>query len=305
MVEGRKVEPFISVVTVAYNMEDTVRDTLESITQAKTSNVEYIFIDGKSSDNTMQIANKFKDSIDLLISEPDSGQYDAINKGMRYSKGEILCWLNADDIVMPWTFKVVEAIFRQFPEVSWITGQPSFLNGDGHLTRIYSKAPAYPQSAVANGWYDRDHGSYLQQESMFWRRSLWESAGGIDTSYTLAADFHLWTKFGRFAQLVPVDIPLAAFRERPGAQRSSRHADLYENEVRQICLEHRQPGGLWRLAAKAGIVPRSLIRYGLTAKGQLIAYDRAGQQWRKIERRRSLARVTLGNLIDEHLLRIR
>ncbi len=294
-----RTAPTISVVTAVWNMEDLVGETIASVVSQKQAGDQYVFIDGASTDRTAEVARGFGDKIDVLISEPDDGQYHAIAKGFTHATGDILAWINGDDILMPWTFKVVREIFDRFPEVDWITGSPGFLSDSGQLTRLQNKLPAYPRRYIANGWFQKTLGAYLQQESMFWRRSLWEKAGGLDTSLSLAADFDLWTRFAAHADLIPVDVPLAGFRERPGLQRSSSAEDRYEAEVAKICEGKPTPPALWSWAANKGIAARSAARLVITAPGPAIAYDRRAREWKMTTRRRSLSRNTLGVLVDE------
>jgi hypothetical protein len=294
--------PKISIVTVAYNMERFIEQTIRSVTDYKTPEIEYILVDGLSDDATLSIAKQYSDYIDILISEPDDGQYQAIAKGFSRSSGEIMGWINADDILMPWTFSVVAQIFDQFPEVDWITGLPSFLNEAGMLGRVQWDLPAYPRNFIANGWYQRYLAGYLQQESMFWRRSLWDRVGGLETRHSLAADFDLWTRFASHADLIPVDVPLAAFRERPDA-RSAAGAAKYEAEVAAICAAKPRAPALWRLVAALGLGPRAAARLLIQRSGAAIIYDRNQQAWTKVCRSRSISRQSLSMLIDEWRMR--
>lgn len=291
--------PKISIVTAAYNMEDYVGDTIQSVVPQKRDGDQYIFIDGASNDRTVQIARSFGDGVDVLVSEPDAGQYHAIQKGFSHATGDVLGWINADDILMPWTLSVVREIFEKFPQVDWITGSPSFLAENGQLTRVHSKLPVYPRRFIANGWYQRDLGAYLQQESMFWRKSLWDNVGGLDCSISLAADFELWTRFAQYSDLIPVDVPLAAFRERPGQQRSSLDEDSYSKEVAAVCDTKLAPSRAWKLAADQGIVCRSLARLAISARGGAIVYDRRSRGWKMVTRRRSISRTPISALVDE------
>lgn len=291
--------PSISVVTAVWNMEDFVGETIRSVVSQKDDGDQYVLIDGASTDRTVEIVRGFSEGIDVFRSEPDDGQYHAISKGFTYATGEIQGWINGDDILMPWTFKVVREIFAKFPEVDWITGSPSFLSDCGQLTRVNSNLPSYPREFIANGWFNKKLGGYLQQESMFWRRSLWSKVGGLNTSLSLAADFDLWTRFAKHADLVPVDVPLAAFRERPGVQRSSSGEDRYEAEVASICREKLKPSKAWTWGADKGIIARSAARLLISAPGTAIVYDRRAREWKKVTRRRTLSRNTFGMLLDE------
>nr|WP_277818369.1 glycosyltransferase family 2 protein [Gemmobacter straminiformis] len=294
--------PSISIVTAARNMEATVAKTISSVTSQKRSHDQYIFIDGASTDRTAEIAKEFADKIDVLISEPDAGQYHAISKGFKKAHGDVLAWINADDILMPWTFQVVSAIFAKFPDIDWITGAPSFLSEEGDLTRVEYKPGAYPTHFIRNGWFRPKFGGFLQQESMFWRRSLWEKVDGLDVSLSLAADFDLWMRFAQHSDLIPVDIPLAAFREQPGRQRSSIHQDQYEREVMNLCSQKPSPSRLWNSLAQHGRVGSSLMRLAISARQPVITFNNYTRQWDMVTRRRSLSRLTLGQLADIRLM---
>lgn len=292
----------ISIVTASFNIEGYIEQTISSVVGAKFGALEYILVDGGSTDGTMSIVEKHRQSIDVILSEPDDGQYSAIAKGFDLSSGDVMAWINADDILMPWTISVVREIFDRFPDVDWITGLPSFLNKDGQLVHIQGSLASYPRAYIANGWYQENVGSYLQQESMFWRRSLWEKSGGLDLRYRLAGDFDLWTRFAQFADLVPVAIPLAAFRERPGEQRSSLDALAYCAEVAEICKGRKQVPWMWRQFANGGLIARSLARLFLWHRGSAIIYDRRRSRWAKIVRWRSISRITSDNMFDQWLL---
>ena len=297
-----KTDLKISVVTAAFNMESLVGETIKSVLDQKLDGDQYVFVDGASSDRTAEVARGFGAGIDVMISEPDEGQYHAIKKGFSYATGDILAWINADDILMPWTFSVVREIFSRFPQVDWITGSTGFLSDTSQLIRVQSKLSAYPRRFIANGWFDKFHGGYLQQESMFWRRSLWDKVGGLDTGFSLAADFDLWTRFAEHADLVPVDVPLAAFRERPGLQRSSSAGDRYEAEVAEIRTSKPPPPAVWSWAANKGLAARNVARLLIGAKHPAIAYDRRDRVWKLTTRRRSLSRVSISAMRDEYAM---
>lgn len=292
--------PKISVVTACFNAENHIRQTLESVINQKYPNVEFIVVDGGSTDGTTEIISEYLPYIHHFISEPDKGQYDAIRKGFRLSSGDVLCWLNADDMYLPWTFEAVGQIFAQNLAVEWITGLPAFLDEAGVLTEVYSAPAAYPQEFIKNGWYDRWHGGFLQQESMFWRRSLWERSEGLDPSLTLAADFELWRSFSRLVPLIPVTIPLAAFRRLPGVQRSSLNAAVYDDEVARARSASANVPMMWRLLAKGGDVGRGLARALIFKRAPVVTYDQDTKKWVYLETIRSISRQSLSRLLLEY-----
>ncbi len=296
------MNPGISIITACYNAAPYIEATLRSVLDQEYDNLEYIVIDGGSTDGTQEIIERYKHRLACYVSEPDGGQYEAIQKGLNMATGEVMAWINADDIYMPWTLSVVGEIFDKHSQVEWITGLPGFLNKKGQITAVYAALACYPQAHIANGWYDRLHGGFLQQESMFWRRSLWEKTGGLDLSLRLAADFKLWTQCARHTPLVPVSVPLAAFRKLPGEQRSSLGSDRYDAEVAYVQKTLPRPPILWRGVAKSGVVARSLARWLIRKRGLAILYNDASQSWRIINSRRPIARLSLMDLQQQHAL---
>ena len=97
----------ISVVTVSYNMERYIEQTIRSVVNQDYSNIEYIVVDGASTDRTVEIARRYEDKISTLISEPDDSHFDAMQKGLSIATGDVLAWLNADDVYYPWTLSIV------------------------------------------------------------------------------------------------------------------------------------------------------------------------------------------------------
>jgi hypothetical protein len=160
------------------------------------------------------------------VSEEDEGHANALNKGFSNTTGEIMAWINSDDMYTPWAFRCVAQIFDKFPEVDWIVGFCGYWNQDGFMTHAYRK----PKNI-----YDYLSGSYgwIQQESVFWRRSLWDRAGGyIDEDYKLMVDGELWTRFFRHAELVSLDCILSGYRYHP-TNRAAQHLDHCHAEMRQ------------------------------------------------------------------------
>lgn len=223
----------ISIVTVCFNMEKYIEKTILSVINQKYANLEYIIIDGGSTDSTCAIINKYKKYISYFISEPDRGMYDAIRKGFDRASGDIFAWINADDQYLPWTFHYVNHIFSSFEDVHWIGGIPAFMNSDRIPTLFYSYPGAKSQSDIRKGKCQSKILGYLQQEGMFWRKELYEKVGGIDNTYRFAGDFELWTRFAKFTDLVMIDAPLALFMRRSTGL-SISEKDRYQSEVNNI-----------------------------------------------------------------------
>ncbi len=199
--------PRISVVTPNYNGAKYIEATIRSVICQGYPNLQYIVVDGASTDESMDIINRYKDHISVIISEPDRGHSDALNKGFAKADGEILAFLNSDDMYLPWTFQTVAEAFAAFPQMRWIQGLPSVWDDHG---RLWGSRDAHPINK-----YDFLIGRYewIQQESTFWKKDLWDEAGGhMALDYKLMIDGELWSRFFLHARLYNVAYMLGGFR---------------------------------------------------------------------------------------------
>jgi glycosyltransferase involved in cell wall biosynthesis len=202
--------PKISLVTPVFNSARYLDTTIRSVLSQNYPNLEYIIIDGGSTDGSVDIIRGYEPHLHAWISEPDRGMYGAINKGFARASGECMGWISATDILHAGSLFVVGGVFRAFPEVEWITGRPTGFNDDG-------MAVEFPKLRQWSRWpFLAGANRYIQQESTFWRRSLWDRAGGrVDDSRRSASDFELWVRFFRYAKLYPVDALIGGFRSHP------------------------------------------------------------------------------------------
>lgn len=224
----RLAPPKISIVTPNFNGADYLGAAIDSVLRQDYPNLEYVVADGASTDGSQIIIESYRNALSTIISEPDTGHANALNKGFAATSGEIMGWINSDDLLHPGCLDRVASIFQNYPEVEWITGRASAMGVSGEIEHLDTVRPWSRLRFLAG-----DH-RWIQQESTFWRRSLWERSGGeLDESLSLANDFELWTRFFRHAPLYSVDQMLGCFRVRPGQRSVDQRAD-YEREVVQV-----------------------------------------------------------------------
>ena len=184
--------PRISIVTPAYRAEQFIESTITSVVSQGYPDLEYIVLDG-AGDSTADILRRHDESIHHWRSAPDEGQYAAVTEGFAMATGEVLGWLNADDILLPRSLFVIGEIFAQFPEIDWITtNKPGLMDASGALAH-FGYVPGFNARAFLDGFYLQGaapKGFFIQQEATFFRRSLWEKAGACIPPFPLAGDSH-------------------------------------------------------------------------------------------------------------------
>lgn len=171
------MNPKISIITPSFNQGQFIEETILSILNQDYSNIEYIIIDGGSNDNTVDIIKKYSERITYWVSEKDSGQSEAINKGFMKATGDIVCWINSDDILMPGAVKKVMQYFSEHPDIKFINGYVLLIDKNSNILFNYF-------ILKQKNWYAKHGIFYVSQQAMFWKRSLFNSIG------YLKEDFH-------------------------------------------------------------------------------------------------------------------
>jgi glycosyltransferase involved in cell wall biosynthesis len=271
----------ISLITPSFNKGAYLEACLNSVLGQGFRDLEYGVVDKLSTDETPEILDRFRDRLSFVLQESDDGMYEALNKGFANSRGEIMGYLGSDDLHLPWTLSVVAEVFERFPQIEWITSQyPLTADAEGRVLRARRLEPP-SAAAFFRGLYLPGHSwwsaGWIQQESTFWRRSLWERAGGFDSTLKLAGDFDLWCRFMKLSEPLTLATPLAAFR-RHGKQISSTQQSAYGDEALTALQKHGgKPDGAVLSRAR-----QALIRLGWQKSGPAASFDFAQGRWRQM-----------------------
>ncbi len=177
----------ISIITVTYNSSATIEDCITSIQNQTYSNIEHIIIDGASKDNTVNIVKSLPNRVSKIISEPDNGIYDAMNKGIKLATGDIIGVLNSDDLF--YNNEVVQDLVDVFEseEIDCLYGNLVFFNSEGKITRKWQSKP-YAHGLFSKSWSPA-------HPTFYCKRELYEKYGLYKTDYKIAADVELMLRF--------------------------------------------------------------------------------------------------------------
>lgn len=233
--------PKITIVTPSFNQGKYLEDTILSVLGQGYPNLEYIIIDGGSIDDSVSIIRKYENQLAYWVSEKDEGLYHGLQKGFAKSTGEIMAWINADDMYHKKSLFLVAGIFEKFGNVSWLMGSNTYFDESG-FPFVYNDLP-HAQRWSRSRLLMCD-GQFIQQESVFWRRTLWDQAGGyIDQNHSLAADFELWLRFFRYGQLYTTSYILGGFRFRSENQKSFTQRSHYLQQAASLAESEKNIHG--------------------------------------------------------------
>lgn len=220
----------ISIITPVLNGQPFIRQTVESVLgQQGDFTLEYIVRDGGSTDGTLAILKEYRARL-TLVSERDGSPQAAINAGMAQAGGEILAWLNADDVYEPGALQQVADAMRRRPDRQWCYGRCRIMDADGREIRR-------PITWYKNllGWDYSRHlllcENYISQPAAFWRRELWQRVGGLSPAYKAAFDYDLWLRMAACSRAVPLRRCLARFRRHPGSISENRFELQFAEEL--------------------------------------------------------------------------
>ncbi len=205
----------ISVITPSLNQAAYLEQTLQSVLSQRDLVHEFFVLDGGSDDGSVEIIEKYVDGIDWWVSEPDKGQCDAIHRGFSRATGDVLYWINSDDVLLPGALGVVHEAFDRDAGLDVLTGHGVAIDGEDRIIRMRRRVLASP-------WWGRLGFVRVHQPCTFFRRSLYESVGGLDLDLHCTLDTDLWYRMFRArSRWGGVDQFLAAYRLHPEAKGST------------------------------------------------------------------------------------
>ena len=236
----------VSVVTPSYNQAQFLEETLRSVLEQDHPDIEYIVVDGGSTDGSLEILQKYASRLAWWVSEPDRGQTDALNKGFARASGEILAWLNSDDTYQPGAVAAAVAFLQAHPEVGLVYGDANLIDEHGSvLGRFPARQTDYARLLQGH--------VHIPQQASFFRADLWRQVGPLDPSFYFAMDYDLWVRLAKVSPLVYHPALWANFRLHGQTKTLSSDDRCYPEMLKVYAREGGKPWG--KLPLKARLRP--------------------------------------------------
>jgi glycosyltransferase involved in cell wall biosynthesis len=268
--------PLVTVITPSYNQAQFLEATICSVIQQDYPNMEYMVIDGGSTDGSQEIINRYADRLAYWISEKDSGQSQAINKGLARVHGKILGWLNSDDVLKPGTISRVVEVLNQRSDIDVVYGRLDRIDPLGNLV----PTPQLPKDKVEFDKQTALMECVVNQPGCFWRRSIMDKVGLLNETLHYGMDFEYWTRMllagARFKRL---DDTVAEFRLSPASKTVSQTTQMALEAISIVNNFLSQAN----LAQSLGLAPGALRRQANKGRGnfalQAFYGCMKGHQW--------------------------
>jgi len=223
--------PTISIVTPSYQQGGFIEWTIRSVILQRYPQLEYVVMDGGSTDETPSILRRYAEFFTHCESAKDRGQADAVARGFARTSGEIMAYLNSDDLLAPGALEFVARFFEANREVDAIYSHRVFIDAENKV-ESYWLLPEHRDSLMKR-W------DYIPQETCFWRRRIYEDSGGVDASFQFALDYDLFVRFMERGRMRRVNRFLGAFRKHAQSKTSALVEGRVHDEVARVRREHR------------------------------------------------------------------
>lgn len=234
--------PRITIITASYNQADFIEETLLSVLEQDYPHLEYIVMDGGSTDGTLDVLRKYAGRL-TWNSQKDDGQAQAINTGLAKANGDVLAFLNADDLYQPGALLKVGEYFAAHPEAGWLSGRCSIVDQTGcEFRRGIATYKHFWLRTRSNAILQILN--YIAQPATFWRHEVFSRVGGLDESLQFTFDYDYWLRIGRGQRLHVLPDYLAAFRWHPSSKSGSRFEEQFAEEL-IVCRRYATPFRVW------------------------------------------------------------
>lgn len=231
--------PKVSIITPSYNQGKFLEDTILSVLAQDYQNIEYIIIDGNSTDNSVEILKEYSERLSYWTSEPDNGQTHAIIKGLKIANGEYFTWLCSDDILEPSAISISVEFMNKYPDVGVTFGDRIRIDSKGNILGVsnYSFRKYYLKLGLT-----------LPQETVLIRRKFYNQTEGLDENLHMAMDFDLWCKMNKVAKIKHIPAILGRFRSYPqnkssvftGELKNTKFKKGYSKEFSEVYKKYYQ-----------------------------------------------------------------
>ena len=216
--------PLVSLVTPSFNQGAYLEATITSVLEQEYPNIEYMVIDGGSTDDSVGILQRYSDRLAYWVSAPDDGQADAINLGYRRATGKYVSWINSDDLLPAESVVAAVDFLESNPDVGMVYGNVEHIGADGGSIRMVEPPPFDYQRILTTGI------NYVQQSGSLMRRELFEQIGELDVRLQFAMDLDYWMRLGQVTAIAHIPVTLAQFRvhdsSKSVAQRTQAAVEL-------------------------------------------------------------------------------
>ena len=225
--------PLVSIVTPSFNQARFLETTIQSVLAQSYPHLEYIIVDGGSTDGSLDIIRKYSGRLAWWTSEKDKGQTDALNKGFAHAKGNIFAWLNSDDTYQPGSVASAVEYFHENSQLGLVYGDAQYINESGGVIGKFPAAQTDIQR-LRQGYV------HIPQQASFFRGDLWRTVGPLDPSFYFAMDYDLWVRIAARAQVKYVPQTWANFRLHAAGKTIADDARCWPDMLR---VHYRDGGG--------------------------------------------------------------